>query len=972
MRSPFKFPRRVRIHGGECDAVARALHHEAQKVALTQDEQTLISDEKAFLSQADSKKAFGSTSFERKQMSTKTSIKRIALVAVSALGFGLLSVVPAKAALTPSTTLSASAIARAGLGMQLTVTRDGTGGTEYVHFVKTGTLPSGGLVSAYKGSVTGTNLTATYDIADDTGATPETNKFVAGTYNLLVWIDTTNSVTTSPASGAVFTRIAVTVGGTPSVITLTGPSTSVASNTTPNAKFVASLTDSNGVSTLLDTTLESLSVKATFSNGTAKLGKVAGTSVSTFTSGTGVAFTDGTNVVSDDSTYPNNYTFYVSNTTGTSTTVAVSGGGLLSGITGGSSTLTTVTKTYPTAIDLSGGAAYSATARTIGTTSGLGSGLYPHMTQVTGAGTTALTASTKDGLSATFEFTGTAADVYDVTVGAINSTTALPSGIVAGTYTTSAIAAADTTVDYTITATAASAGQGYKVTVPLSATTNAVFTITYEAPTVNSTKGTITLVPASTASAKATIGDSVAITATVKDQFNKAFAGANVVYSGMARTASTAAVSATTNASGVATYTLVDTKSTSTTESITVSASAPNETAQVSGSTTIAFGTAAANAVSSLSVSNNNDATNGDLIDASLTETAVVKNAAGAVLQGIPVTFALSSGLYGSTTTTVYSDGSGVATYSFSGRTVGTGTITVTAGGKSATDSALIITSNAKSRTISLDSATVTLNGSSTVRVTATVKDGYGNAVSGQSLSVAYAGTAGRVSAVGGLIATSGTTKTDGTMTVDISAASASEVGSGTLTITGTMGNASTSTLNADGVTALPAKAAKATSTVTVTASTAPTAADAVAAANAATAAAKAASDAAVAAAKAAQDAAVAAAQKAAADAVAAAKAAQDAAVAQAKAAKDAADAASDAALEAIDAGTAATDAANLAAEAADAATMAAQDAKDAADAATAAVEKLAQDVATMIDALKAQLATLANVVAKIAKKVKA
>ena len=94
MRSPFKFPRRVRIHGGECDAVARALHHEAQKVALTQNEQTLISDEKAFLSQADSKKAFGSTSFERKQMSTKTTIKRIALVAVSALGFGLLSSVP--------------------------------------------------------------------------------------------------------------------------------------------------------------------------------------------------------------------------------------------------------------------------------------------------------------------------------------------------------------------------------------------------------------------------------------------------------------------------------------------------------------------------------------------------------------------------------------------------------------------------------------------------------------------------------------------------------------------------------------------------------------------------------------------------------------------------------------------------------------------------------------------------------------
>jgi len=27
MISPFKFPHRVRIHGGECGAVARALHH---------------------------------------------------------------------------------------------------------------------------------------------------------------------------------------------------------------------------------------------------------------------------------------------------------------------------------------------------------------------------------------------------------------------------------------------------------------------------------------------------------------------------------------------------------------------------------------------------------------------------------------------------------------------------------------------------------------------------------------------------------------------------------------------------------------------------------------------------------------------------------------------------------------------------------------------------------------------------------
>ena len=85
-----------------------------------------------------------------------------------------------------------------------------------------------------------------------------------------------------------------------------------------------------------------------------------------------------------------------------------------------------------------------------------------------------------------------------------------------------------------------------------------------------------------------------------------------------------------------------------------------------------------------------------------------------------------------------------------------------------------------------------------------------------------------------------------------------------------------------------------------------------------------------------------------------------------------AAEAATDAAAEAIDAANAATDAANLAAEAADAATVAADEARDAADAATAAVEELATQVATLMAALKAQITTLANTVAKIAKKVKA
>jgi len=96
MNSRFKFPRRVRIHGGECGAVARALHHEARRFSLP----------------AVEKNVFFTTN-ERKQMSTKTTLKRIALVAVSALGFGMLSVVPSSAA-TGSMTLSTSSLTVVG------------------------------------------------------------------------------------------------------------------------------------------------------------------------------------------------------------------------------------------------------------------------------------------------------------------------------------------------------------------------------------------------------------------------------------------------------------------------------------------------------------------------------------------------------------------------------------------------------------------------------------------------------------------------------------------------------------------------------------------------------------------------------------------------------------------------------------------------------------------------------------------
>jgi len=84
-----RFLRRVRIHGGEFDTSARAMYRVSEKGSL-------ITYEKAFSTRADLRIVRGST-IERKQMSTKTTFKRVALVAVAALGLGVLSVAPSQA-----------------------------------------------------------------------------------------------------------------------------------------------------------------------------------------------------------------------------------------------------------------------------------------------------------------------------------------------------------------------------------------------------------------------------------------------------------------------------------------------------------------------------------------------------------------------------------------------------------------------------------------------------------------------------------------------------------------------------------------------------------------------------------------------------------------------------------------------------------------------------------------------------------
>jgi len=99
MNSQIKFLRRVRIHGGECGAVARALHHEARTLSLP----------------AAEKIVFFATS-ERKSMSKLTMFKRISLAIVLALGFGSLTTPASNAALLSHAVAISSSTATAAVG----------------------------------------------------------------------------------------------------------------------------------------------------------------------------------------------------------------------------------------------------------------------------------------------------------------------------------------------------------------------------------------------------------------------------------------------------------------------------------------------------------------------------------------------------------------------------------------------------------------------------------------------------------------------------------------------------------------------------------------------------------------------------------------------------------------------------------------------------------------------------------------
>ena len=431
---------------------------------------------------------------------------------------------------------------------------------------------------------------------------------------------------------------------------------------------------------------------------------------------------------------------------------------------------------------------------------------------------------------------------------------------------------------------------------------------------------TITLTPSA---ATVAIGGSLEVIALVKDQYGVAYASGRVTASMSGRNSASAAQTSTTNSSGKVSFKFTDAAAAaSPLTSDTVTITAFDEASSGAKTATITWSAVAVKTVT-LTAEDEDSTIPGTVTTdiaagatgAASTVKATVKDASGNLMAGVPVTFAVS-GLTGAevhtTLVTVFTGTDGTASSKISSYAAGKATVTATAGGVSDTDSVYFT----QKGTGEVRKIAATASGRV---ITATATDRYGNPIQDVALKAIITGNG--FFGTGTNVATGNTDK------------------NGQVKFLLLEGNAAVSVEVTTG-TALAGQTADAASKVgtglAATSITAYTAGDALA------------------------------------DQKGLGGSFTDAGVnsvtvsiAADTAAADSATAAADAAAEATDAANAATDAANAAAEAADAATAAAQDAAD-------AVAALSTQVSEMVDALKKQITSLTNLVIKIQKKVKA
>jgi protocatechuate 3,4-dioxygenase beta subunit len=891
-------------------------------------------------------------------MSTKTTIKRIALVAVSALGFGMMSVVPSEATARTASSIVVGTIPASRVGV-----------TTYVP-VKV-YLPAAAVATD---TITiNAEITAAPIMGGSANAASALNAGGTTTGNdsgaLFALTDTTDAVTFASTSEDHGRMGATRSNGVANYASDSNNHTGVAASTAPSYAITAADVAAGYISFNVAITPD---VAGTYTalvstNAGTTTYYTAGDASATFSLTTGVAPTGVVLTNLAPST-----TLIGGSTYGTPVAVSLVGG-TLAGIetinlsTSGDGTISLDASSYATTQALTASnftngkkvvwlKSTGTTAQTI-TLTATGSAGIPSTVTATAsyaavASTGSATAVSWEAPSSTSEYTMTNATISSTTISVTELTSSQAVGVtfadfdgtkygyltvtdtagtitgVAGLVYDQVWSVADGDVGHAFSFAAKGTGLAagttlFQVTLPAASTSTLGLSSSSSRTfaTAARTNSTFSIAPNSNAVFRAAPGAAIALTATLKDQFGVARAGQTVTITTSGRN-NPAATTAVTDASGKVTFTTADasTSTTSLTDTVTFSASGATSkdvtinyttadigTVTVTGGNTTASVTAATNTTNAISAGDGAEA-------GAISVTATVKDALGNGLAGVPVTFTVEgTGVaFKSTSATVYTGATGTATGSLYAWVAGTYTYTVKAGTKSTTGTATFGSTTATNARVV--SATVSGN-----VVTGKVVDRFGNPVSGVHL---YA-TTDKSANIGGVFLSDVQTGTDGTASWVIS-------GTGTVTVSAVNPTSASGTtfgqtcaLAGNLTCAVPGTAAEAFTASTVgTATTAETYVGA---------------------------------------SFAPAGVASATVDVTGLTSADSVDAAN----EATDAANAATDAANAAAEAADAATAAAQDAQ-------AAVAALATSVASLIAGIKAQITTLTNLVIKIQKKVRA
>jgi trimeric autotransporter adhesin len=920
-------------------------------------------------------------------MSTKTTFKRIALVAVAALGFGVLtSVAPASAAPVNPTLVTVGSVPVAQVGVihktPVTFTANFGANTDtHIITVRIISAPAG---SAYASTI-GNNKTAAGAVCDGaSGGTWISGTCFAANSTVAADIDI-NSTGTEAANGTVGAE--VTAAGRPEVAATLTKGGHVSGDTT-SAATVDIMPDVAGSYTVLVSTsirLEAVanstyaagdaSATYTFSTGAAvtsvTLAAVTGAPTGGSLNGQifKVTIKDAAGAVSQlASGQAINLTSNVSTTNigeiaagcTSSCTAAYNGPGVTAGLdntnfsngvayiqikdatTAAADAVITATGSGTLANSITGTVGFSTV---LGTTFASAVIADVALAVRPGSGKKGVTTVTA-GTSYTDEVsTAVTSHSYAVTVATaptaaarvavnITDTSGDITGLVGAVYSTSVSVAATTGLGTLTVATVAMANDD---AFTASVATTAAAAIVVTAKTATSAGIAIAVEPNSVV--RAAFGASTVLSAVLKDQFGAAVANHVVTVSTTGRNASATSTTLATDANGRVTFTRADAGTAATVNKQDVVRFAPTTGNPATVTINYVESGLGVDKVALVTPTSDDTAATGTTwsdINASSTAgaytaataqtiTATVTDVNGTLLVGIPVTFTTTSAgaAVVSTSATVYSGADGTASASVYGWTAGVKTFTATVGTKTATGTVAYRQGGATQTSGAAEVRTI-----SAVRtgnsIVVTATDRFGNVVAGVPL---FGTRTGNGTFGGGSNTNGQTTGANGTAEFLFNPGSDDSVvtiTAGSTTEVPAVSYGQTGFLAGMNVRSTAATQTAYTATTVGTATTAETGVGA-----------------------------------------SFAPAGVGSVTVAVPAGENTAQAAVDAAAEATDAANAATDAANAAAEAADAATAAAQDAAD-------AVAALSTSVSAMISDLKRQITALTNLVIKIQRKVRA